>query len=78
MVLDSADGPYYNRPMPHDTTDADLLDFTMDTSHMTRGALGLPARAVELDPVAAKLEADRRAAPHIAEALAAKGKLPPG
>lgn len=60
--------------MAHDTTD--LLDFTMDTSNMTRSARGLPARTVEIDPVAAKLEADRRAAPHIAEALAAKGKFP--
>ena len=77
MVLDAWQSLYYKRPMPANDT-ADLLDFTMDTSHMTRSALGLSARTVELDPVAAKLEAERRAAPHIAEALAAKGRLPAG
>lgn len=63
--------------MAHDDT-ADLLDFTMDTSHMTRAARGLPARETEVDPVAARLAAEKRAAPHIAEALAAKGELPAG
>lgn len=51
------------------------LDFGMtDTAHMTRAARGLPTRERDIDPVAAKLDAERRAAPHIAEAIAAKSE----